>query len=220
MPSASTITSFYVFAPLQRIKSAEVNTNFNTFRGHLLPVNPDSAIAGTTAAWDLGASDHAWRYNYMSEALLLEHTTGSTPPTGFHSIYIKTTDGKAYKKNSAGTESQLGGGALVVTGTPAAPATITASGISYTQSDGERQIKYIVGDTTTGTDVTANPQIAAATTTSFNLELILYGTDNDRSVLLEDGNGLSLKGPMTLYAKSMLGILWDGTTWTEMFRSL
>jgi len=41
---------------------------------------------------------------------------------------LKSTDGKAYKKDSAGLESQLGGGALVITGSPSAASTITAAG--------------------------------------------------------------------------------------------
>lgn len=220
MPSTATITAFHSFTALTRIKSAEVNTNFSNFRGHLLPVDPNTATAGAVSTWDLGDSTHNWRRTYTQELVLAEEASGTTPPSGFHAVYIKTADGKAYKKNSAGTESQLGGGALVVTGTPAAPSTITAAGITYAQTGGERQVFYVVGDTTTGTDVTANPQITAATSTSYNLELIVYGTDDDKSVLLEDGNGLSLNGPMTLYNKSMLGLLWNGTTWAEMFRKV
>lgn len=218
MPSSATITSFYSFTALTTTRSSEVNTNFSTFRGHLLPVDPSTATAATTMTYDLGASDHAWRNVYAKGLHIYGDTVGATPPAGFYNIYVKSTDGKAYKKDSGGVESQLGGGALVASGTPAAPNTITAAGgVSFTFSDGERQIKYLIGDTSTGTDVTANPQVAAATTTSVNLEIYLYGTSDTNTVQFDDGNGLSLPASRTLYNRSVLALLWNGTLWTELF---
>lgn len=218
MPSTATITSYYSFTALTTIRSSEVNANFSNYRGHLIPIDPDTSTAATTLTYDLGSSDHAWQNVYAKGMHLYAHTVGANPPSGFYNVYVKSTDGKAYKKDSGGVESQLGGGALVASGTPAAPNTITAAGgVSFTYSDGERQIKYLVGDTSTGTDVTANPQVAAATSTAFNLELYLYGTSNDNSVLFEDGNGLSLPAGRTLYSGSILGLLWNGTLWTEIF---
>lgn len=219
MPSTLTITSFYSFSAGTTIRSSEVNTNFSNFRGHIIPVDPNTSTAATTRTYDLGASDHAWRYTYTQQVNLYADTAGATPPAGYYAIYVKSGDGKAYKKDSSGTESQLGGGALVVTGSVASPSTITAAGgISYTQSSGERQIVYLVGDTTTGTDITANPQIVAGTTTSNNLEMILVGTDDDRTVTLDDGNGLSLNGQFIIGNKSTIGLLWNGSVWSEMFR--
>ena len=218
MPSTATITSFYNFTALTVIRSAQVNTNFDTFRGHIIPVDPSTATAANTITYDLGSNDHAWRNIYAKGLHIYGDTVGATPPSGYYNIYVKSTDGKAYKKDSAGVESQLGGGALVASGTPSAPNTITAAGgVSYTTSDGERQIKYLVGDTITGTDITANPQIAASTSTSVNLELYLYGTDNDKAITFDDGNGLSLPGSRTLYNGSVLGLLWNGSLWTELF---
>ena len=218
MPSTATITSYYSFSPLTAIKSSEVNTNFSNYRGHIIPIDPSTATAATTMTYDLGSNDHAWRNVYAKGIHIYGDTVGATPPSGFYNVYVKSTDGKAYKKDSSGTESQLGGGALVASGTPSAPNTITAAGgVSFTFSDGERQIKYLVGDTSTGTDITANPQVAAATSTSYNLELYLYGTSDDNSVLFEDGNGLSLPGSRTLYNGSILALLWNGSLWTEIF---
>lgn len=217
MPSSATITSFYSFTALTTIRSADVNTNFSTFRGHIIPVDP-TAASSPTITYDLGADGHAWRNVYAKGLHIFGDTVGATPPSGYYNVYVKSTDGKAYKKDSSGTESQLGGGALVAAGTPSAPSTITAAGgISYTFAAGERQILYLVGDTTTGTDITANPQVAAATTTSVNLELYLYGTDNDRFVTLDDSNGISLPGTRVLYSGSVLALLWNGTTWKELF---
>ncbi len=219
MPATSTITSFYNFSAMTIIKSSEVNTNFSTFRGSILPVDPNTSTAATTRTYDLGSDDHAWRYAYLTNLVLYGDTGSATPAAGYYSVYVKSADGKAYKKDSAGAESQLGGGALVVTGTKAAPNTITAAGgVSYTQSLGERQLYYLVGDTTVGTDITANPQIAAGTTTSNNLEIVLIGTDDDKTITFEDGTGLSLNGPMVLGNNNTLGLLWNGTAWSEMFR--
>lgn len=218
MPSSATITAFYNFAALTTIKSSEVNSNFSNYRGHIVPIDPNTSTAAVNVTYDLGASDHAWRNVYTKGLHVFGAATGDTPPAGFYNVYVKSTDGKAYKKDSSGLESQLGGGALVASGTPAAPNTITAAGgIGYTFSSGERQISYVIGDTTTGTDITAAAQIAAATTTSVNLELFIYGTSDTNTVKLDDGNGLSLPASRTLYNRSVIALLWNGSLWTELF---
>jgi len=218
MPSSATITSFYSFTALTTIRSSEVNTNFSNFRGHVIPISPTTAT-GSNLTYDLGSTEYIWKSIYGRHLLMYGDTTAATPPAGFYDIYVKSTDGKAYKKDSAGLESQLGGGALVVTGTPSAGTTVTAAGgISFTFSSGERQLLYLIGDTTVGTDITANPQIAATTSTAYNLELWLYGTSDTNTILLEDGNGLSLNGSITLGDKSILQLLWNGTTWVETGR--
>lgn len=218
MPSSATITAFYTFSPLTTIKSAEVNNNFNSYRGHIIPIDPNTATSAANITYDLGVSDHAWRNVYLTGLHLFAQTAGATPPAGYHNVYVKTADGKAYKKDAAGLESQLGGGALVVSGNPAAANTITSAvGVAFTFSDGERQLKYLIGDTSTGTDITVNPQIAAATATSYNLELYLYGTSDTNTVQFDDGTGLNLPATRILYNRSILALLWNGTTWSELF---
>ena len=64
MPSSATITAFYTFVAQTVIRSAHVNNNFDIFRGHLLPVDPNTSTAATTETYDLGASDHRWRNVY------------------------------------------------------------------------------------------------------------------------------------------------------------
>ena len=218
MPSSATLTAFYSFTALTTIRSAEVNNNFNTFRGHIIPIDPNTATAAASLAYDLGSSDHVWRNLYAQGLYVFGDTVGSTPPANFYNIFIKSTDGKAYKKDSTGTESQLGGGALGASGTPAAPNTITAAGgVSFSTTAGERQIKYLVGDTSLGTDITANPQVHASTTTVVNLELYLIGTSDNNTITFDNGNGLSLPNSRTLYNKSVLALYWDGTIWSELF---
>lgn len=216
MPSSQTITSFYSFSALTVIKSAEMNTNFSTFRGHFLPVDPNTSTAATSGTYDLGASDHYWRNWYGQFNVYSQNATGpSSVPSGFNAIYFKT-DGKAYTKNNAGTEAALGGGALVVTGTRASPSTITVAGIVYSTTGGSRQMWFITGDTTTGTDITANPQISAGS--EVGQELIIVGRDSAYPVIFEDGTGLSLNGTFNANADSVLALFWDTTNWVEMFR--
>ncbi len=215
MPATNTITAFYDFVPLTRIRSSEVDNNFSVFRGHIIPVHPTLA-ASTAGAYDLGASDYYWRATHAQYSYYYQNAAVAVnPPAGFSAVYFKS-DGKAYKRNSAGVENELGGGALGITGTRAAPSTITVAGLTFVTSTGARQLWFITGDTTAGTDITTNPQITIGQ--DVGQELILVGRDDTRPVIFQDGNGLSLNGDFTAYANTVLGLFWDGTTWTEIFR--
>jgi hypothetical protein len=110
MPSSATITSFYSFAAGTLIRSARVNTNFSVFRGHLLPVDPNTALAASTLTYDLGADDHMWMNNYSGVWVALAQSTPASNPstTTKYKVYMKA-DGGIYKLTSAGTESPLGG---------------------------------------------------------------------------------------------------------------
>lgn len=90
MPTTATITSSMLtdFVALTRIKSAEVDANFSIWRGHNLPVTPDTSTAATTQTYDLGASDHRWRYMYGIRAPLVASTTGAITITSAHDIVL------------------------------------------------------------------------------------------------------------------------------------
>ncbi len=219
MPATNTITAFYVFAPGTVIRSAYVNNNFDNMRGHIIPIDPTAAAAGADMTWDLGGVGHSFRGAYYQYGILYQNTAGSIPanPTaGSMAMYFKS-DGKAYTKSPAGIESALGGGALVNTGTRAAPSTITVSGIVYSTTGGARQHWYIVGDTITGTDVTGNPQISPGS--DDGQELFLTGRDSDRPVILDDGTGLRINGTWVGTADSTIHLRWDTTNWVEMGRN-
>ncbi len=220
MPSTDTITAFYVFAQATVIKSAYVNNNFANFRGHIIPIDPSLGALATGLTYDLGSAAHSWRGVFNQYGVMYGNTSGSipsNPAAGSYAFYFKS-NGKAYKKDSTGLENELGGGALVVTGTRASPSTITAAGgITFVAANGARQLWYVMGDTTsTATDITANPQISAGT--DVGQELIIVGRDDAKAVIFDDGTGLDLNGQWTAESSKALGLYWDGTNWAEMFR--
>lgn len=219
MPSTATITSsdLISFVASTGIKSAEVNSNFSVWRGHVIPISPSTSTAATAGTYSLGSSDYYWLYSFLKEIHLVEITAASTPATGFSSIYFKT-DGYPYSKNSAGTESPLGG-AFKIVNSRASPGTITAAGgISFDiATNGLRQYMFVTGDTTTGTDITANPQISAGT---LGAELILCvpNTSTSKPIALENGTGLDQNGYFLMNAGGLIRYFHDGTEWLEQYR--
>ena len=75
MPSSATITSFFEFTPGTKARSAQVDTNFSTFRGHVIPVDPNTA-ASADDTYDLGANlGPRWRQVYCRSVDFLSSTT-------------------------------------------------------------------------------------------------------------------------------------------------
>jgi hypothetical protein len=64
MPSSATITSFYNFTANTRARATQVNTNFDAFRGHLVPIEPLTATS-SDISHDLGSDEHRWRTSYV-----------------------------------------------------------------------------------------------------------------------------------------------------------
>jgi len=100
-----------------------------------------------------------------------------------------------------------------ITGSTGSPSNVTA-GAGVSPSGDVAEIIFVDG--TGGVDITASPQIAVGTTIGTNL--ILVGTSDVNSVLLEDGDGLSLNGDMLLQQNSTISLIWDGTVWSEESR--
>lgn len=112
--------------------------------------------------------------------------------------------------------SGSGGGSYFVTGSRGTPQNITAAGgIAFTGAQA-RQLWFIQGSGG-HVDITANPQIAAATTVG--QELMLIGRNDSQTVKLEDGNGLKMNGPIFLGEDNAINFVWDGTNWVEQSRS-
>lgn len=79
MPSSNTITAFYSFTAGSKAKASEVGSNFNTFRGHIIPVDPTVAALSNNN-YDLGATDYVWRRLYLgggSQYYILEDNGSS-----------------------------------------------------------------------------------------------------------------------------------------------
>jgi len=102
-----------------------------------------------------------------------------------------------------------------IVGSTGSPTAITAGGgVAFTGTYYEN-INFIVGDGG-AVDITANPQIAAATNVGQRLTLI--GTHDTNTVKLEDGTGLSLNGAWFAADHSVIVLVWDGALWVEQSR--
>lgn len=66
MPSSATITAFVTAVAGTKARASHFNTNFSNYRGHILPVDPNT-IASSHQTYDLGASDAQWRRIYLKE---------------------------------------------------------------------------------------------------------------------------------------------------------
>lgn len=89
MPSTQTITAFYSYSANTLIESAKVNNNFDVFRGHIIPVSPNTATAGTTGSYDLGSTDYAWRNVYAQNIVL---ATAAASISNWNKYSISYTD--------------------------------------------------------------------------------------------------------------------------------
>lgn len=107
------------------------------------------------------------------------------------------------------------GAAPTITGSRASPTLITAVGGIAFSGAAYDNIAFIAGNAGPIT-VTASPQIAAGT--AVGQHLLLISRDATNTVSLADGTGLSLNGAWVGGLDSQLGLVWDGTNWSESFR--
>lgn len=77
MPSSATITTFYTFTANSKARASQVNNNFSIFRGHLLPIDPNT-ITATDMTYDLGSDEHRWNNVYTKYIDLKSSTSTST----------------------------------------------------------------------------------------------------------------------------------------------
>lgn len=77
MPASATTTSYSMttFVTRTTITIASMNSMWGAYRGHLIPIDPTAVAASPDVTYDLGASDHRWRTNYIRT---LDLWTGST----------------------------------------------------------------------------------------------------------------------------------------------
>lgn len=74
MPSTATITSFYSFTANTKARASQVNGNFDVFRGHFLPIDPNTQTASHNT-YDLGSTEYRWRAGYFRGVDLTSNTT-------------------------------------------------------------------------------------------------------------------------------------------------
>lgn len=74
MPSSATITAFYSFTANTKARASQVNSNFNIFRGHIIPVDP-TTTGSATNTYDLGSSEWRWRIGFFRYLDLHSSTT-------------------------------------------------------------------------------------------------------------------------------------------------
>lgn len=109
------------------------------------------------------------------------------------------------------TPPNLGTLNRVVTGSQVTPLSITAAG-GIPITDVPVEMIFVEGNLG-AIDISANPQIAPATLAG--QELNIYGTDDVKTVLLEDGDGLKLNGPIVLDSETNITLIWTGVVWKQ-----
>lgn len=67
MPASATLTTYYTFVARQKARATQVNANFMNHRGHVIPINTDTASSSDNTH-DLGALDHRFRAAYLGSA--------------------------------------------------------------------------------------------------------------------------------------------------------
>lgn len=66
MPSSATITAFYSFTANTKARASYVNTNFSNYRGHIVPIDPNTATASNDT-YNLGSAEYKWKTGYFRE---------------------------------------------------------------------------------------------------------------------------------------------------------
>lgn len=132
MPSTATITAFYSFTANTKARASLVNANFDIFRGHLLPVSPNTTTA-INNTYDLGSTEYAWRKGYIGELNLGATSTSwkikdDTTTGGGDLVFYKNSieNIRILSSNAATTSANRLGYAVINIGTLAG-----ATGSSY-----------------------------------------------------------------------------------------
>lgn len=199
MPSTNTITTFYSFTALTKIKSAEVNGNFSIFRGHIIPVDPNTLAAAATHTYDLGGDGHGWRGTYSQYSYLYESTTPTTPPSGYRALFAKA-DNTIWTMGDGGAEHKVWPHGMVFTTTSATYSCTSsdllmycnASGGAYTNtfppvSSSTGTALYFVKIGTDFNAVTCDP--AGSDTLDSTTTATTLNTPGERAVFHNDGSG-------------------------------
>ncbi len=125
---------------------------------------------------------------------------------------ISLTDNGLGTITVATSESATSG--YVVSGNPSSPiVVISITGVITTSS--QRQLQFVQSSGGAQT-LSAIPQVQAGST--IGQELVLIGTSAANYIILEDGLGLSLNGPINLTNNAAITLIWNSSVWTEISR--
>jgi hypothetical protein len=137
------------------------------------------------------------------------------PEADYIAMYFdKDSDDWRYKDENGVVQSIRNPSAISILGSRAIPEQISSTGITNLPS-GDNKTIYIEG-LSGDVDITANPQIIAGTTDGQQLEI--RGRNDSKKVLFQNGNGLSLNGPINMGEDYSLTLKWDLVNWVETGR--
>lgn len=199
MPASLTITAFYSFSANTTIYSAQVNNNFNLFRGNLLPID-GSATSFANNAYDLGSSSFRWKNGYFTN-LNIADTSDNTKIATFNMSSITAGQTRTYTlPNETGT--------LQLQKTMTVQKFNSGTDQTYTLPAGCRWIKVKVrgGGGGGGADVTNNGASGTAST---------FGTSGSRELTAGGGTG-GAKGSGGTSAGGAGGLFTVNSTFTDV----
>lgn len=144
-------TSWFSFSPNTRIRSSEVNANFDWLEGNLVPMSN-----GTEAdsAYDLGTSSYKWDNAYINNVMAINGINFDTAASSAPERIYASGHTLAFVANDTQTTYIDTGGLHVTTATIAhiAGTYISAQTISVTHIDGT----YISAQTISAADILAD----------------------------------------------------------------
>lgn len=155
MPNTATITSsdLTTFASGTRIRSAPMNSNFSVFRGHNIPVDPNTS-ASANLSWDLGSSSYRWRNVYASPVLSVTSKTTTYSASINDDVILCSTAGGAWTLTIPSTASVPAGKIYRIKKTSldfslltiATTSSQTIDGVTSTTLDTQFETIWIVSD--------------------------------------------------------------------------
>lgn len=167
MPSSATITSFYTFQLSTRPRVGNVNGNFSNFRGHLIPIDPNTATAAASGEYGFGAPEYRWATAYFPKldvsltsttSLILETVNSNefhfraNSVTGFYLSSLGFYGINETDFAGATTAAALGGYALsaAITATYTATASDVTGGSVTITTNGRPVLICLIPDSTAG----------------------------------------------------------------------
>lgn len=166
------------------------------------------------------ASSIGWVKEYVNETnLLLDTPDGDTEKAFSYRLnglkeyggFIMPRIVTFFDGQQSATPPDIGSLLKTVTGSDAVPIPVTAAG-GIPIADVDVEMLFVEGSPG-AVDISANPQIPAGS--KVGQELNIYGTDNVKTVLLEDGNGISMNGAVNLDSETNITFTWTGIVWKQ-----